>query len=418
MTKFVPSLVSWNITRRCNLNCAHCYLDARARESSKDELTGDEARLFIDQLAALSPGAMMVFSGGEPLLRPDLPDLVAYASGRGLLPVLGTNGVLLTDTVASKLADRGLAGVGLSLDSLDPARHDAFRGVPGAWRKTVTALDACHHAGLSVQIHTTATGENYHEIPELIAWADDHAAVAFHLFFLVCTGRGEQLTDISPTQYEAALSYLLEAEKTYRGRMMIRARCAPYFLRFAKSRNPEVATIAAGCLAGKTYLRVTPEGELTPCPYLPLVVGSLKVDSLAGIWNQADVLQRLRDPQLRGRCGICEFDKLCGGCRARAYASEGDLLAEDPWCEYQPAGTRPELGASGGEPVLPEPAWTAEARARLARVPAALRHLVEKSVVAYAKSKGASAITPEIMAEVRARTGLKRPLGLGKGPPT
>lgn len=396
MSDYAPRLVSWNLTRRCNLRCAHCYLDAGTRSSTEGELTSAEGRRFIDALADLSPGAMLIFSGGEPMMRSDLGDLIAHAAQRGLLPVLGTNGVLLTDERARELADRGLAGVGLSLDSLTPKLHDDFRGMPGAWRRTVAAVEACLQHELPVQIHTSATAENYEEIPGLIRFASYLRAVAFNLFFLVCTGRGEKMTDITPSQYESALKYLAEAQVEYEGRLMIRARCAPHFLRLLHVRNEGIAATTAGCMAGREYFRVTPEGTVTPCPYMPLTVGDLHVSSLADIWETAPVFQQLRRPELGGRCGECEFGELCGGCRARALAVSGDLMAEDPWCEYQPQPTLPPRHDS-----VDVPQWTTEARARLERIPAALRPMVERGVTKHASSRGLTVITPELMSELR-----------------
>ena len=396
MSHFAPRLVSWNMTRRCNLRCGHCYLDANARSSTDDELTTAEGREFIDQLADLCPGSMLIFSGGEPMLRSDLGDLIGHAARRGLLPVLGTNAVLLTDERAEKLANSGLVGVGLSLDSVTPAQHDDFRGMPGAWKRTVTAIDTCHRHELAVQIHTSATAENYEEIPNLIRFAFDKGAAAFNLFFLVCTGRGEEMTDITPSQYESALTSLASAQVEYEGRLMIRARCAPHFLRVVHGRGEGLAPATVGCMAGTEYFRVTPEGTVTPCPYMPLTAGDLRTDSLAHIWETAPVFDRLRYPMLEGRCGECEFGVLCGGCRARALAVTGDLMAEDPWCEYQP----PPTSLPRHDPVG-TPQWTAEARALLERMPAALGPMVERGIIAHARSQGLTTITPEVMSDLR-----------------
>lgn len=410
MKDFTPRLVSWNLTRRCNLRCAHCYLDADARASGQGELTTAEGLRFINQLVDLCPGAMLVFTGGEPLLRSDLPDLIAHAAQRGLMPVLGTNGVLLTNERARQLANCGLAGVGLSLDSLNPVRHDAFRGLSGAWLRTILAIEACRQYSLDVQIHTTATRANYDEIPFLIDFAArQDGVVAFNLFFLVCTGRGKQISDITPAQYEAALISLVKAQDKYRERMLIRARCAPHFRRLAYGRSPELATSIVGCMAGRTYCRITPEGEVTPCPYLPLVAGNLHTDTLAHIWETGSVFNQLRQPTLRGRCGECEFTALCGGCRARAFAIDGDLMAEDSWCDYQPGEAKIPLMTSYGAPPNSGLEWTVEARNRLARVPSALRPMVEKGVEAYARSKGITTITPTLMTELRTKSsGMKR----------
>ncbi|MFQ5554975.1 MAG: radical SAM protein [Acidimicrobiia bacterium] len=397
MTVAPPRLVSWNMTRRCNLRCGHCYLDARTRSTPEGEMTTAEGRDLIDQLAELCPGAMLVLSGGEPLLRADLPELVSHAAGRGLLPVLGTNGALLTDDRAARLVQSGLSGVGLSLDSLDQDRHDEFRGAPGSWRRAVAAIDTCRGRGLPVQIHTTATRANHDEIPALMRFAAHRGAVAFNLFFLVCTGRGEDVTDITPHQYETALMALVDAQGAYEGRMLVRARCAPHFRRLLSTHDAATPTdAAAGCLAGRTYCRVTPEGVVTPCPYLPIEAGDLRRDTLAEIWANAQVFQRLRRPQLRGRCGCCEFGEACGGCRARAFASHGDLMGEDPWCSYHPGSEPGRLVATA-----PEVEWTAEARARLDRVPVALRAMVESGLLAHARSKGISTITPDVMAGMR-----------------
>lgn len=395
------ALISWNVTRRCNLRCAHCYLDAGARDSGEGELTTAEGLRLIDEITDLAPGAMLIFSGGEPLLRADLCDLIAHASARGLMPVVGTNGLLLDDAAAGRLAENGAAAVGLSLDSLTPEKHDAFRGAPGAWRQTVAALAVCHRAGLAVQVQTTAMPWNLGEIPALIAFASEQGAAAFNLFFLVCTGRGGQLTDITPAQYEAALTALLEAEAVYRGRMIVRARCAPYFRRLIYQRAPDSHLLALGvgaCLAGTSYCRVTPEGDVTPCPYLPLVAGSLRAQSFAEIWTEAETFRQLRRPVLGGRCGVCEFGSMCGGCRARAYAAHGDLLGEDRWCNYQPgSGPAPPMSATEDRRVE----WTEAAWMRLERVPPFVRPMVRRGVEAYALSLGLTTITPALMLEVR-----------------
>lgn len=399
MKDYKPHLVSWNLTRRCNLRCVHCYLDASARASDQDELTTAEGRDFIDQLANFCPGAMLVFTGGEPLLRSDLNELIAYAAQNGLLPVLGTNGLLLTAERVQNLTESGLAAVGISLDSVDPQQHDDFRGMQGAWRKTVSGIEACQQQGLAVQIHTTATRANHKKIDQLIAFAADHNAVAFHLFFLVCTGRGQQMTDITPAEYSVALSALVAAQGEYQGQMLIRARCAPHFRRLAYSRNTELAASSAGCMAGTSYCRISPVGEITPCPYLPLSVGNLRNDSLADIWETAPIFNQLRQPILTGRCGVCEFGALCGGCRARAYSVNDDIMAEDPWCDYQ-------HGEVENIPLAPIPSleWTPEARTRLERVPSALRPMVEKGVESYARSQDLMIITPGLMAEMRAKS--------------
>jgi radical SAM protein with 4Fe4S-binding SPASM domain len=186
--------------------------------------------------------------------------------------------------------------------------------------------------------------------------------------------------------------------------MLVRARCAPHFLRHVHASDASFAASTAGCMAGTGYMRVTPEADVTPCPYIPSPAGNLREESLGTIWESAPLFALLRRPSLSGRCGACEYKQLCGGCRARAYASSGDLMAEDPWCEYEPGHSDPaDIRLISTANVDPE--WTREAHARLARVPAALRPMVERGVVAYARSKGMETITPELMKEMRARAG-------------
>jgi len=406
MNSFFPRLVSWNVTSKCNLHCAHCYLDAGNSTAKVGELSTLESLDVIDQLADFSPGAMIVFTGGEPLLRPDLFQLIAYAAELGLLPVLGTNGLLLSPDRVAGLIESNLAGVGISLDSLDPDRHDDFRGLPGAWNQTIEGIENAMTAGLAVQIHTTVTSGNYLEIDNLMDFAAEKGAVAFHLFFLVCTGRGQQISDITPAQYEQALRSLVAAQEKYQGQMLVRARCAPHFRRLAYVQNEMLARSSVGCMAGRSYLRITPQGRITPCPYLPDVAGDLRRNSLRQIWESALVFQLLRQPDLRGRCGACEFSELCGGCRARAFATNGDIMAEDPWCDFQPGTSRkfPKKLVTIDEF---QPQWTNEARERLSRVPVALRSMVEQSVEAYAQSIEESTITVEILAAVR-KKGMNR----------
>ena len=269
-----PFLVALNLTRRCNLNCAHCYLDAGSRESDDSgELSTAEVKGLLDDIAGLSDETMVVFTGGEPLLRADLTDLVAHASGLGLMAVLGTNGMGLNDRRAIALKDVGLQGAGISLDSLDAAAHDRFRGLPGSWGRAQDAIDVCRRIGLRFQIHFSVTDDNAHELNEMIAYARDVGAFVLNIFFLVCTGRGEKVTNVSAQTYEQVMRQVTEAARRETD-IMIRAKCAPHFKRMAWELDPDwpVTTAhgyeAGGCLAGTRYCRVTPDGGVTACPYM------------------------------------------------------------------------------------------------------------------------------------------------------
>ncbi|MEE9202684.1 MAG: radical SAM protein, partial [Dehalococcoidia bacterium] len=377
---FQPSLVSWNLTSACNLRCSHCYLDAGHR--LEGELATDECCHIIDQMAALGT-EMVILTGGEPLLRKDIFAIARYASQKGILVVMGTNGVLIDEEVASSLKDSGLQGVGISLDSLHAQRHDSFRGVKGCWEGAVRGIDACVKQGLQVIVQTTATQWNYEEIPAMIDFAQSKGAVAFNLYYLVCTGRGEGLADITPQQYEESLAYVVEAQAHHPG-IMVRAKCAPHANRIAHQRGAPLMA-SAGCPAGTSYLRITPEGQVTPCPYLPLVAGNLREVGLREIWEGSSILRELREPRLEGRCGACEYARVCIGCRARAWATGGAVMGEDPWCSYQPGGGSPLL--------VDEVAWTPEAESRLQRIPSFIRGRVKLAIEAQARGKGYTLIT-------------------------
>lgn len=411
MTTFIPDLVSWNVTARCGLRCPHCYIDASGKGRT-GELTTEEGLALIDEIAALNPQAMLVLSGGEPLLRPDILDLARYAAGRGLAVVIGTNGVLLDRDMAAGLASSGVVGVGVSLDSARPDNHDAFRGMPGAWKRTVDGLVACREQGLGFQVQTTVTAANYDEIWDIMDLAIDLGAHVFNLFFLVCTGRGQRMTDIEPAQYEEMLRRLAATGGSYKG-MMVRARCAPHFRRLAMEVDPKSAVLAedgSRCMAATTYCRITPEGNVTPCPYMELSVGNVRSDGgFTRIWREAEVFMHMRDPALEGRCGRCEYRELCGGCRARAYATKGNYLEEDPWCTYEPGQGTAVAAKAEAAPLT----WAPEAEERLSRAPAFARAMIRKKVESHVRGLGDTVVRPEHLAEIRSR-GMSSGFG---GPP-
>ncbi len=391
---FEPYLVSWNLTQRCNLRCTHCYIDAAA--AAPGELSTDEALEVLRGIAAVNSETMLILTGGEPLLRPDLDTLVSRAAALGMMVVLGTNGTMITVDRARRLADSGLSAVGISVDSLVASRHDDFRGKTGAWGATMHGIDCARQAGLAVQIQTTLTRDTIAELPQIIEFARDAGARALMAFFLVCTGRGQDVVDLTPEEYEGVLRQLVDLPHDG---IMVRPRCAPTFRRVLAQTNPESILLksdTARCMAGKNYCRITPDGAVTPCPYLPLPAGQLRERSFGNIWGSAPVFQALRHPDLQGRCGTCEYSELCGGCRARAYAATGDLLAEDPWCTYVPGTDQP---LPHGEEVVV--AWTAEAEARLKNAPFFVRRMIRAAVEAYTRRQGATMVTPALLDEAR-----------------
>jgi radical SAM protein with 4Fe4S-binding SPASM domain len=255
-------------------------------------------------------------------------------------------------------------------------------------------------------IQTTATKGNRGELERLAQWSAEQGAVAFNCYFLVATGRGAGMSDLAPVEYEAVLADLARWQRQYRGQMMIRAKCAPHFMRHVHTLDPDspILNYQTRCPCGTQYCRITPDGKLTPCPYLPEVAGDLRAQSFGEIWRNAPLFAQIRDGQLGGKCGECEYRKLCGGCRARAFALEGDVLAADPSCVYEPAGAaviESPREITYGQDFVPALTWSAAARARLERIPSFVRGVVSKRVEDWARERGLREITPELLSEIR-----------------
>jgi putative heme d1 biosynthesis radical SAM protein NirJ2 len=338
-----PSLVSWNITRQCNLDCSHCYRDARNRPDA-DELSTEEGLQLIAEIARVG-FRVLILSGGEPLMRRDVYELIAAAREQGLRPVFGTNGTLIEPADALRLKDAGLARAGISLDAVDPEYHNELRKSPTAWQDAVAGMKACREAGLPFQINTTVTQQNQDQLLQITDLAVELGAVGHHVFFLVPTGRGREMAE---EMVEARrCEQLLEALLTRQGQVEIEIKptCAPQFIRIADHLGVNTR-FQTGCLAGRTYCVVTPNGEVQPCPYLPIGVGNVHERPFSEIWSTAEALLRLREQPLEGACGRCRWGKRCFGCRARAYwATGGNYLAEDPWCTL-----RSRSGSAGESP--------------------------------------------------------------------
>jgi putative heme d1 biosynthesis radical SAM protein NirJ2 len=323
-------IVSWNTTNECNLKCAHCYRDAGTKKA--EELTTAEGRSLIDEIARAG-FKIMIFSGGEPIMRDDLYELAAHARDRGLRPVLGTNGTLITPEVAGKLKEAGVMAVGISLDSMDKKAHDDLRGVHGSWDAAVDGMRACREVGLSFQVHTTVMDFNYEEVEQITDFALSVGAQAHHVFFLVPTGRAVEIAEasIKAEQYERLLRRLLEKQRHVP--LEIKPTCAPQFLRIAKQMGINTR-FTRGCLAGLSYCLINPVGVVQACAYLDFPAGNVREAPFTTVWREAEVFQRLRTREYTGKCGRCEYNDVCGGCRARAYFYFGDYMAEEPWCLY------------------------------------------------------------------------------------
>jgi len=405
--RYLPHVVAWNLTRRCNLECAHCYISAGPQETADGELSTDECLRIADEILEVNPAPLFILSGGEPLLRPDLAVIARHASSRGATVVVGTNGTLLTDERIAELKGAGVTGVAVSVDSLDHRHHDNFRHGAGALAATSAALGRLRGQRLDFIVQTTVTRGNRQEIPKLAAWSAEQGAVAFNGYFLVPTGRGARLSDLSAAEYEEVLAELVRQHRQYQGRMLVRSKCAPHFMRHVHRDAPDspVLNYETRCPCGVQYCRITPDGKLTPCPYLPTVAGDLRSESFSSVWGDSELFRQIRAGKLGGRCGKCEYRGICGGCRARAYAVEGDVLAADPACAYQPSGTVPVIerprAVTYGMQVERGLRWDSAAEERLKRIPSFVRGVVVSRLEDYARRKGESVVTLELMQEVR-----------------
>jgi radical SAM protein with 4Fe4S-binding SPASM domain len=440
-----PYVISWNLTYRCNLACEHCYLDAGGTPlvgtenfADRSELGTEECYRVVDEIAAFAPECVTILTGGEPLLRRDIIDIVRYAAARGLWVVVGTNGVRITENVAQRLAEAGARGLSLSLDALDPDRHDRFRRVRGAWRNTVEGAAILNRVKLPFIVQTTAGSHNVDELDAIADFACERlAAKVWNLYFLVPTGRGQFVSDMTPAQYDQVLAALHRIQSTYRGRMLVNAKCAPHYIKTVLENPDAEARIrvysggAGGCPAGTHYMGIRPNGDVTPCPYLPVFAGSLRRDSLANLWNASELFSGIRRrAELGGRCGDCEMNAQCGGCRARAYGMTGDLMAEDPLCTHTPgkfAGSPLLLVAKGALPSAglaaraieygAEPpagiAWDAAASERMKRIPAFVRGMVMKAVEESCRRNGLDRVTIDELERIRARMPTPKIFGAG-----
>lgn len=337
-----PLRVYWEVTRACDLACRHCRADAVPRRHPR-ELTTAEAVRLLSELALFSdPPPKLVLTGGDPLKRRDLFALVAAAQALGFDVSVSPSGTpLLTPGVVGRLRSAGVGAMSVSLDGSTPERHDAFRGVPGTFARTVAAARAAAHVGLPVQINTLAARETLDDLRGIHEVARDVSARRWSLFFLVRTGRGRVLTQISPAEAEAVLVWL--AELGGLGELsgpIVTTTEAPQYRRVQLQRKQRVHS--AGMRDGNGIMFISHTGDLYPSGFLPLVAGNVRDKDPVRLYREASLFRALRDPdQFTGRCGVCEFRWQCGGSRARAYAAGGDPLAEDPLCSYWPRALVP-----------------------------------------------------------------------------
>ncbi|HWJ44837.1 MAG TPA: radical SAM protein [Gaiellaceae bacterium] len=347
-----PSLVvAWEVTRACPLACAHCRAAAEPCPHPA-ELTYEEGRAFVDDVASEFPGAMLIFTGGEPLTRADTLPLAQYGASRGLVTALSVDvGRLLTPEICDAIRRAGVRAVSFSLHFPDAERSDSFAGTPGFHDGALEGLANLRRAGQHFQLHTTVMRANAALLPRMHRLVGELGAGAWELFFLVPTGRGRLLADqeLPAAEQEHVLRWLYRLQR--HSPFPVKQICAPHFRRVeaqaARTRGEHrsarvtkrLGSMSRGCLAGNGFVFVSHVGDVCGCGFLPLSVGNVRDRPFSQLYREAPLFHAFRDAsRLGGDCGACEYRVVCGGCRARAYAASGDPLAEEPDCAYAPQG--------------------------------------------------------------------------------
>ncbi|MHB8989287.1 MAG: radical SAM protein [Desulfobulbia bacterium] len=351
--EFEPKWIAWEITRRCNLKCVHCRSSSGLEAKGHPDFTLAEAKRVLDDIASYGK-PVVVLSGGEPLLRPDVFEIAQYGTGLGLRMCLATNGTLVTQEICTKIKDAGIKMVSLSLDGASAEVHDNFRNQPGAFAGTLNAAKLFKENGIQFLINSSFTKRNQEEIPKIYHLAKELGATAWYMFMIVPTGRGEDIMDelIAPEDYEKLLVWHYEMEKGEKD-LLVRPTCAPNYYRVVlqqakekgddyERRSLQFSTGGSkGCLAGQLISLIDVDGNVLPCSYFPMAAGNIREKSFKEIWEHSELFHDLRNfKAYKGRCGSCEYVNVCGGCRARAYAVTGDYMAEEPYCTYVPKKMR------------------------------------------------------------------------------
>ena len=335
-----PDHPVWEMTTACNLRCIHCHTSGG--EPQGDELTTDEAKHLLNELAQVRNFRMMAFTGGEPLMRHDLFELLAYARALGFYNTIATNATLIDDQVATRLRDNGVVIAAVSLDGFTAETHDKIRGLPGSFEKAVQGMRALTKAGILLHINITAMEYNVAQVEQLMALVDELKTAILLIYQLVPVGRGRVIEHAVLDKDTNAWLARFMAKAQRATNAIIEPVAAPqywsFLLKKARVSSGMPLWLAEktfhGCAAGRGFIYIKPDGEVWPCPFVEVNCGNVRERSFMDIWSKSDVLEQLRNRErlLKGQCGACEYRRLCGGCRGRAWASKGDYLAEDPCC--------------------------------------------------------------------------------------
>src|SRR3954452_1293188 len=373
-----PFLAIWEVTQSCDLACKHCRAAAQPI-AHPDQLSTAEGKGLIDQIAAMQV-PIFVFTGGDPLKRPDLYELIRYGAEKGVkIAVTPSATPLLTREAIFKMEEAGVVRVGISLDGSSPEIHDAFRGLPGAWARTIQAVEWANQAGLPIQVHTTISRHNANDLDNLCALFEKLAIVMWNVFFLVPVGRGQLGDLLSGEEFEQVFGKIYELSQ--RVSFQIKTTEAMHYRRYLLQHNLEERKMGHGHPGGhrvasaeyepgapkadvqartqgwatrrvddgKGFMFISHVGNVYPSGFLPIHAGNIRETPLGDIYRNAPIFKSLRDTsRLEGKCGACEYKEICGGSRARAYAVTGDPLAQEPCCIYQPRNWEPR---EEGEPA-------------------------------------------------------------------
>ncbi len=352
-----PFTIAWEVTRACAFACVHCRADAQHHRDPR-ELSTDESKTLIDQLAAFGNDPILIFTGGDPMMRPDLFELITCATQKGLrCSLTPTATALPTKARLDKVRNAGIRRIALSLDAPRPEIHDAFRQVPGSWQRTMDILHRAQDVGLSVQVNTTVSKHNVDSLHEMVPFIQEVNAVQWSVFFLVPTGRAQIQNMISAEQHEKVFNWLYDLSQS--AAFDIKSTAAPMYRRVAIQRrraedNGKPVTFQGagfqyadglnrptkGVNDGNGFLFISHIGEIQPSGFLPLTAGNVRTDDIVDVYRHSKLFTDLRSPdKIKGRCGICEYRDVCGGQRGRAYGITGDYLESDPACVYIPKAT-------------------------------------------------------------------------------
>ncbi len=349
-------LVVWNMTNRCNLRCKHCYIEAEDRQY-KDELSTEEAKALIQDLAAMK-APVLLFSGGEPLLRKDIFELGELAAASGLRPVISSNGTLIDDEVARKIKKAGFQYVGISIDGA-PATHDEFRNHQGAFTEAINGIKACLRNGVKTGIRFTVNKYNQADLPEIFDIIEREGIPRFCMYHLVYAGRGAEMADMDTTSEEKRAILELVSSKTvelHRKGVEVEILTTDnhadgiFMLNYIQQNEPQrsgeiikLLEMHGGCSAGTKFANIDPRGNVHPCQFWQdYSIGNIRERPFSQIWTSDDELMiklREKDKYVTGKCGTCDYKSLCSGCRIRARAVYGDMWAEDPACYLTEAET-------------------------------------------------------------------------------